>query len=178
MSRVGRNPIQVPQGVEISLNGRDVSVKGGKGQLDWTMPQGIKAEMGDNVISFAPEKENDRRVSALWGTSRAMVANMVAGVSEGFTIKLTLIGVGYRANMQGVKLNLSVGYSHPVLMDVPEGLQVQVNDSTEIEITGADKQKVGQFAAEVRATRPPEPFKGKGIRYANEYIAMKEGKKK
>lgn len=177
MSRVGKNPITVPAGVEITLSGRDITVKGSKGSLSHQAPFGIDVSQEDGVITFTPEKE-DKRHQALWGTTRALTANMIQGVTEGFSITMKLIGVGYRANMQGADLNLAVGYSHPVLMKVPAGLTVAVNDPTEIVISGMDKQQVGQFAAEVRAVRPPEPFKGKGIRYANEYIAMKEGKKK
>ncbi len=177
MSRIGKAPITLPAGVEASINGRELTVKGAKGSLSWTVSTDIKTEIADNTITFTPVSTHSRH-SAIWGTTRALVANMVLGVSEGFSVKLKMVGVGYRSNMQGNKLNLTVGFSHPVLMDVPEGLQVKVEGNTEIEISGIDKQSVGAFAAVVRDIRPPEPFKGKGIRYANEHINMKEGKKK
>ena len=177
MSRIGKAPVAVPQGVEVALNGRDIRVKGPKGELNWTLPHQIKADVAESEIKLELKKDT-KRDYALWGTSRALLSNMVTGVTEGYSIALKLIGVGYRSNMQGNKLVLNVGYSHPVEMDLPQGVSAEVKDPTEIVISGADKQKVGQFAAEVRAKRPPEPFKGKGIRYANEYIAMKEGKKK
>lgn len=177
MSRVGKAPVSIPAGVEVTLNGRAMAVKGTKGTLNYTLPHEIDAKIEDNTVTFAPKREG-KQFAAKWGLARALTANMVEGVTKGFEIKLKLIGVGYRANMAGAQLNLAVGYSHPVLMDVPQGLTVTVPEPTEILVTGADKQAVGQFAANVRAKRPPEPFKGKGIRYADEYIAMKEGKKK
>lgn len=178
MSRVGKAPVKVPSGVEVTLAGQDVSVKGTKGSQSWTVPSEIKVEQGEGELVFTPSRMNDPRIKALWGLSRAMTANMVQGVSEGFERRLKINGVGYRAAVQGSKLNLSVGYSHPVNMDIPQGLDVQVNDNTEVVISGSDKQVVGQFAAVVRGMRPPEPYKGKGIRYADERIIMKEGKKK
>jgi large subunit ribosomal protein L6 len=177
MSRIGKNPVTIPQGVTVTLAGRALSVKGSLGELNWDIPHNIKGTVTDSEITFEPLKET-QEVRALWGLSRAMTANMVEGVSKGFERKLQINGVGYRAAMQGAKLNLSVGYSHPVNLDVPAGLKVEVNDSTEVVITGADKQVVGQFAANVRGIRPPEPYKGKGIRYADEHVVMKEGKKK
>lgn len=178
MSRVGKTDINLPSGVTVTVNGRNVEVKGSKGTLTWVAPYDFAITVEENVVKVAPSTPKAMKDSAMWGTTRALIANMVKGVSEGYTINMKLIGVGYRANMAGPKLNLSVGYSHPVLMDVPAGIAVAVNENTEIVISGADKQAVGQFAAKVRDVRPPEPFKGKGIRYANEYIAMKEGKKK
>ena len=149
----------------------------GKAPVNWSLPHEVTAAVVDNQVTFTPVQDQ-KRYYAIWGTSRALVANMMTGVTEGYTIPLKLIGVGYRASMQGNKLALSVGYSHPVEMELPQGVTAAVNDNTEIVISGVDKQKVGEFAANVRRVRPPEPFKGKGIRYANEYINMKEGKKK
>jgi large subunit ribosomal protein L6 len=177
MSRIGKNPVTIPEGVTVTMAGRAMSVKGKLGELNWDIPHDIKASVTDNIVTFEPNRET-KEAQALWGLSRALTANMVEGVSKGFEKKLKLIGVGYRANMQGAKLNLSVGFSHPVNLDVPAGLKVVVNDNTEIVITGFDKQVVGQFAANVRRIRPPEPYKGKGIRYVDEHVVMKEGKKK
>ena len=177
MSRVGRKPVSIPSGVEVNLNGRELSVKGAKGQLDWTVPHEIAVNIAEQEITFEP-KQTTKQAQAFWGLTRSMTANMVEGVTNGYELKLEIRGVGYRAAMQGNKLNLSVGYSHPVNMEVPQGLQVAVNDNTEIVVTGINKQMVGQFTANVRRVRPPEPYKGKGIRYADEHVIMKEGKKK
>lgn len=177
MSRIGKNPISVPQGVEVLVSGRDLTVKGKNGRLSWTVPYEVKVAQEDNQIVFTPKNQNAPD-NAKWGMARAMTANMVHGVTEGFSRGLELHGVGYRAAVQGKKLTLSVGYSNPKEVTVPEGLEVSVADNTQITVKGADKQKVGQFAAEVRAIRPPEPYKGKGIRYSGEHIVMKEGKKK
>ncbi|MDD9911487.1 MAG: 50S ribosomal protein L6 [Alphaproteobacteria bacterium] len=177
MSRIGKAPVAIPQGVEVALNGRKIRVKGPKGELSWDLPHDITASVADNQVALTVAQEQ-KRYRAMWGTSRALIANMVTGVTEGYNIPLKLIGVGYRANMQGNKLVLNVGYSHPVEMELPAGVSAVVTENTDVAISGIDKQKVGEFAANVRRVRPPEPFKGKGIRYANEYIAMKEGKKK
>lgn len=177
MSRIGKNPVTIPEGVTVTMAGRAMSVKGKLGELNWDIPHDIKASVADNLVTFEMIREN-KEAQALWGLSRALTANMVEGVSKGFEKKLKLIGVGYRANMQGNKLDLQVGFSHPVKLEVPAGLKVVVNDNTEVVITGFDKQVVGQFAANVRRIRPPEPYKGKGIRYADEHVVMKEGKKK
>lgn len=178
MSRVGKNPVAIPSGVTVNVAGRNVKVSGPKGTLDHVIPHDIEAKVENNEVVFAP-KGDARRLGPAWGTARALVRNMVEGVTNGYTIKLKLIGVGYRASMQGTKLNLALGYSHPVNMDIPQGISVEVSkDQTEITVTGADKHAVGMFSSEVRAKRAPEPFKGKGVRYANEYINMKEGKKK
>jgi large subunit ribosomal protein L6 len=182
MSRVGKKPLPLPKGVEASINGRLVTVKGAKGELKQELPPSIGATMaagegGLQDITFTPQG-NPRQLSASWGTARSLVANMVKGVTQGFNLNLKLIGVGYRAAVQGKKLNMTLGYSHPIEVDIPAGLTLDVKDQTEISITGNDKQIVGQFAAKVRGYRSPEPFKGKGVRYANEFIAMKEGKKK
>lgn len=181
MSRVGKKPLPVPSGVEVTINGRDIAVKGAKGNLTTQIPADIKATMGTEegkpVVTFEPTG-NPRQLSAAWGTARALVNNMITGVTTGYTISLKLIGVGYRAAVQGSQLNMTLGYSHPVEIKVPAGITVEVKDQTEVTITGSDKQKVGEFAANIRSRRAPEPFKGKGVRYTNEFIAMKEGKKK
>ncbi|MCP5405352.1 MAG: 50S ribosomal protein L6 [Pseudomonadaceae bacterium] len=178
MSRVGKNPVAIPSGVTVGVEGRNVKVAGPKGTLTHTIPHDITAKVEGNEVTFTP-KGDAKRLSAAWGTARALVRNMVEGVTNGYSIKMKLVGVGYRASMQGSKLNLALGYSHPVNMDIPQGIAVEVSkDQTELTISGADKHAVGMFAAEARAKRPPEPFKGKGLRYAAEYINMKEGKKK
>jgi large subunit ribosomal protein L6 len=161
----------------MSHEGGVVVVKGKNGELSAPLHSDVELKVADNLATLSPRR-NTREAKALWGTMRASVSNMVVGVSEGFTRKLEINGVGYRAAMQGNKLVLNLGYSHPVEMEVPQGLSVNVENNTSVTITGADKQLLGQFAAEVRAKRPPEPFKGKGVKYADEYIVRKEGKKK
>ena len=177
MSRVGSSAITIPADVTMSHEGGVVVVKGKNGELSAPLHSDVELKVADNLATLSPRR-NTREAKALWGTMRASVSNMVVGVSEGFTRKLEINGVGYRAAMQGNKLVLNLGYSHPVEMDVPPGLSVNVENNTLVTITGADKQLLGQFAAEVRAKRPPEPFKGKGVKYADEYIVRKEGKKK
>ena len=177
MSRVGNSPITVPDGVTLNYQGNELSATGSNGELSLSVPSGVNVEIVDNKILVFPIKKNNTG-RALWGTVRAKISNMVAGVSKGFVRHLEINGVGYRAQMQGSKLQLNLGYSHPVIMDIPAGLSVKVDNNTKIEISGADKQLLGQFASEVRAKRPPEPFKGKGVKYAEEYIVRKEGKKK
>jgi len=177
MSRIGKNPVSIPAGVDVALNGHELTVKGSKGTLQFAVSADIDTKIADGEVSFTPRNEA-KATRALWGTTRAVVANMVTGVSEGFTRKLQIQGVGYRASVAGTKLDLQLGFSHPVQLDVPEGLSVQVNDNTEVVIVGADRQKVGQFAANVRGIRPPEPYKGKGVRYSDEHVRRKEGKKK
>lgn len=181
MSRVGKKPLPLPKGVEASINGRSVTIKGAKGSLTTELPADITVTSGVNEgvteLTFEP-KGNPRTLSAAWGTARALVNNMVIGTTTGFSISLKLIGVGYRAAVQGQQLNMTLGYSHPVEIKIPTGITVEVKDQTEVMISGLDKQKVGEFAANVRSRRAPEPFKGKGVRYTNEFIAMKEGKKK
>ena len=177
MSRVGSSAITIPADVTMSHEGGVVVVKGKNGELSAPLHSDVELKVAENLATLSPRR-NTREAKALWGTMRASVSNMVVGVSEGFTRKLEINGVGYRAAMQGNKLVLNLGYSHPVEMDVPRGLSVNVENNTLVTITGADKQLLGQFAAEVRAKRPPEPFKGKGVKYADEYIVRKEGKKK
>lgn len=177
MSRVGKMPIAVPAGVDVTITAEQISVKGAQGTLVRAAnPQVIiKNEAGK--LTFAPANES-ADADALSGTMRALVANMVNGVSKGFEKKLNLVGVGFRAQAQGQKLNLQIGFSHPVVKDMPAGIKVECPTQTEILIKGADRQVVGQIAAEVRAFRPPEPYKGKGIRYSDEKVSLKETKKK
>lgn len=177
MSRVGSSAITIPADVTISHDGGMMVVKGKNGELSTPLHGDIELSLADNVATLKLARDT-RQARALWGTMRANLSNMVVGVSAGFTRKLEINGVGYRAAMQGNKLVLSLGYSHPVEMDVPAGLKVNIENNTSVTITGADKQLLGQFAAEVRAKRPPEPYKGKGVKYADEYIVRKEGKKK
>ena len=177
MSRVGSSAISIPADVTMSHEGGVVVVKGKNGELSAPLHSDVELKVADNLATLSPRR-NTREAKALWGTMRASVSNMVVGVSEGFTRKLEINGVGYRAAMQGNRLVLNLGYSHPVEMEVPQGLSVNVENNTSVTIAGADKQLLGQFAAEVRAKRPPEPFKGKGVKYADEYIVRKEGKKK
>lgn len=173
MSRIGLKAIQVPDKVTVTKQGDDITVKGPKGELTRYFDPRIKFEQKDNEIHFSRSSEEDK---ALHGTERANLASMIEGVTNGYTKKLTLIGVGYRAVVQGDKLTLNVGYSHPVVMNAPKGVTIKSNSATEIQIDGISKQVVGQFAAEIRGVRPPEPYKGKGIRYENEYVRRKEGK--
>ena len=177
MSRIGSSPITIPADVTLSQEGGIVVVKGKNGELSTQLHNEVELNVADNVATLSPRR-NTREAKALWGTMRASVSNMVIGVSQGFTRKLEINGVGYRAAVQGNKLVLTLGFSHPVEMEVPNGLKVNVENNTAVTISGADKQVLGQFAAEVRAKRPPEPFKGKGVRYADEYVVRKEGKKK
>lgn len=177
MSRVGSSAITIPADVTLSHDAGVVVVKGKNGELSAPLHSDVELSVAENVATLKPARDT-RQAKALWGTMRANLNNMVVGVSQGFTRKLEINGVGYRAAMQGAKLVLSLGYSHPVEMEVPTGLKVAVENNTNISISGADKQLLGQFASEVRAKRPPEPFKGKGVKYADEYIVRKEGKKK
>ena len=177
MSRVGNSPIKLPDGVNLTTEGARLVAKGSKGELAMALPSNVDVAVNDGVVTVTPREKNIQGRS-IWGTIRANINNMVVGVSTGFTRNLEINGVGYRAAMQGNKLQLNLGYSHPVVMDIPAGLTVKVENNTKIEITGADKQLLGQFASEVRAKRPPEPFKGKGVKYAEEHIVRKEGKKK
>ena len=177
MSRVGKMPIAVPQGVDVSVTADKISVKGSMGTLVRAVNQLVTVKNEGGAVKFTPANES-AEADAMSGTMRALVANMVNGVSKGFERKLTLVGVGFRAQAQGAKLNLQVGFSHPVVKDMPAGIKVECPTQTEILIKGSDRQVVGQIAAEVRAIRPPEPYKGKGIRYAEEKVSLKETKKK
>ena len=177
MSRVGKQPVAIPQGVEVALKAESIHVKGALGALDLPLNPLVKVANADGKLTFVAVNES-REANAMAGTIRQLVNNMVVGVSKGFEKKLNLIGVGYKAAAQGNKLNLAVGYSHPVDFEMPAGITVATPAPTEIVIKGADRQRVGQLAAEVRAVRPPEPYKGKGIRYADEKVVIKETKKK
>lgn len=177
MSRIGKSPIAVPSGVEVAIAGLDVMVKGKLGQLQTKLPDGIDVVREDDQILVKP-KDESKRGRQMWGLSRTLLGNMVSGVSEGFTKHLEIQGVGYRAAVQGKTLKLDLGYSHTVEYPVPEGVSIACEKPTSIAISGADKQLVGQVAAEIRAFRKPEPYKGKGIRYEGEYVRRKEGKKK
>lgn len=169
-------PITVPKGVEVSINGREVNVKGSKGAMQHTLHSTVTIEQKDNELSFSAG--NSTGAIAQAGTARAILKNHITGVSAGFEKKLELVGVGYRAQAQGNKLNLTLGFSHPVEYPVPQGITIETPSQTEVVIKGIDKQRVGQVAAEIRAYRPPEPYKGKGVKYANERIVRKEAKKK
>ena len=177
MSKVAKNPIELPSGVDCTVDGQSITVKGSKGSFDYVIHDLVEIGKNDNSLTFKA-KNDDRQGWTMAGTMRAITANMVTGVSEGFEKKLELVGVGYRAKAQGSKLNLTLGFSHPVDYEMPEGVSVETPSQTEIIIKGSDKQKVGQAAAEIRAFRPPEPYKGKGVRYADERIIRKEAKKK
>lgn len=174
MSRVANNPVSLPSGVEVKIDGRDLSVKGSKGTLAISLVEGVQVSQDDNVLTIA----YDEKSKAMAGTTRALVSNMVKGVSEGWEKKLVLNGVGYRAKASGKSVNLTVGLSHPVDYQLPEGVSAETPSQTEIVVKGIDKQAVGQAAADIRSYRPPEPYKGKGIRYADEYVRRKEAKKK
>ena len=177
MSRVGKSPVAVPAGVDVSIKQDQISVKGAGGSLTLALNALVKVASNEGKLSFVPANDS-REANAMSGTMRQLVNNMVVGVTKGFEKKLNLVGVGFKASAQGAKLNLAVGFSHPVNKDMPEGITVATPTPTEIVIKGADRQRVGQVAAEIRAIRPPEPYKGKGIRYSDEKITIKETKKK
>ena len=177
MSRIGKKPVAIPKGVQANVDGQTITAKGPKGQLAVQLVEDVSVEMGDGGITIAPRDES-QQARAMWGMSRTLVQNIVTGVTDGFEKRLEITGVGYRAQAQGQKLNLALGYSHDVTYDVPEGIQIQTPRPTEVVVSGIDKQKVGQVAAEIRRYRPPEPYKGKGVKYAGEFIFRKEGKKK
>jgi large subunit ribosomal protein L6 len=177
MSRIGKKPVVVPAGVTAKVDGQLVSVKGGKGQLEFRVPDEVAVALQDNEIKVDP-RDNSKRARAMWGTARARVNNLVVGVTSGFEKKLEITGVGYRAAVQGKVLQLALGYSHDVNYPIPAGIAIATPKPTEITISGVDKRQVGQVAAEIRALRGPEPYKGKGVKYANEFIFRKEGKKK
>ena len=177
MSRIANNPVEVPSGVEVMLNGSNLKVKGSKGTLELVINGQVEINKDDNYITFRASN-GSKKSGALAGTYRSLVNNMVLGVSEGFSKSLLLQGVGYRAQAQGKKLNLTLGFSHPIDYDIPDGIEVETPSQTEVLVKGIDKQLVGQVSAEIRAFRPPEPYKGKGVRYANEYVKRKEAKKK
>ncbi len=177
MSRVGKYPIDVPSGVTVTMAGTTVTIKGKLGEMSLATPDEVETSLVDGKVWVKPKKES-KRARALWGTTRANLNNMVQGVSEGFKKTLEINGVGFKAQAQGKKLNLNLGFSHDVVYDVPEGIEIKTPVPTQVEVSGSNRQRVGQVAADIRSYRPPEPYKGKGIKYSNEYILRKEGKKK
>src|SRR5579864_4221524 len=177
MSRIGKHPVAIPSGVQVNLAGQVLTVSGGKGKLTLTVSPQVNATIDDGEVKIVPNNES-KQARALWGTTRALVNNMVTGVSTGFTRTLEINGVGYRAAVQGRVLNLQLGYSHDIPYPIPPDIQIACERPTLIAVSGADRQRVGQVAAEIRAYRPPEPYKGKGIKYSDETIRRKEGKKK
>jgi large subunit ribosomal protein L6 len=177
MSRVGKKPVSIPQGVTANVEGQTVKVKGPKGALQLVLHGDVTAKLESGMIKIDPRSET-KRARAMWGTSRTLVLNLMTGVTKGFEENLEITGVGFRAAVQGKNLQLQLGYSHDVVYPIPEGITIAAAKPTEIKITGSDKQKVGQVAAEIRDFRSPEPYKGKGVKYAGEYIFRKEGKKK
>ena len=177
MSRIGQAIIKIPDGIEVKHEGNNFWAKGPKGELRAPVSETVNVTIKDKIISVQP-KSKDSRSKAIWGTTRALINNSVSGVSDGFTKEMEIVGVGYRGALQGKKLSFSLGLSHPVEIEVPEGILLKMDGNTKFTISGADKQKLGEFAAMIRSKRPPEPFKGKGIRYADEFILRKEGKKK
>jgi large subunit ribosomal protein L6 len=177
MSRIGKKAVAIPAGVTASVEGQTVKMKGPKGALEFVVPDDIVVKMDNGAIKVDPKSET-KRALAMWGTSRTLVSNLIAGVTKGFETRLEITGVGYRATVQGKNLHIALGYSHDITYPIPDGIAIVAPKPTEIVVTGIDKQKVGQVAAEIRGFRPPEPYKGKGVRYAGEYIFRKEGKKK
>ena len=177
MSRVGKKPVAVPKGVTATVQGQKVTVKGAKGELHFTCPEEVVVAFANDEVSVTPRNET-KRAQAMWGMSRAQVNNLVLGVTTGFTRRLDINGVGYKAAVQGKILQLSLGYSHDVPFPIPEGITIVTPRPVEINISGNDKRQVGQVASEIRALRPPEPYKGKGVKYSDEFIFRKEGKKK
>jgi large subunit ribosomal protein L6 len=176
MSRAANNPVSLPKGVEVSINGQQVTIKGAKGTIQYDVHSSIAVTQEDSQLRIKA-REGGKRTNALAGTARALLNNMVNGVAKGFERRLEIVGVGFRAQLQGRKLNLTLGYSHPITMDVPEGVTVEMPSQTEIVLRGVDKHKVGQLAANIRAFRPPEPYKGKGVKHVGEQILRKEAKK-
>ena len=177
MSRVGQSPVILSENVQVTKEKNIIKAKGPKGELELTVKDSVDVIIEDKKINIS-NKDNSQKSVAIWGTTRALINNMVIGVTEGFTKNLEIVGVGYRGSLNGRKLSLNLGLSHSVEMDIPDGIEVKMDGNTKFVISSADKQKLGEFAAMVRSKRPPEPFKGKGIRYSNEYILRKEGKKK
>ena len=177
MSRIGKKPVSVPAGVTANVSGQMVKIKGSKGELSFEVPEDVSVALENGAIAVQPRSQS-KRARALWGTSRARINNLVIGTTAGFEKKLEINGVGYRAAVQGKNLQLALGYSHDVIYPIPAGITITVPKPTEITIVGNDSQQVGQVAAEIRSYRPPEPYKGKGVKYADEFIFRKEGKKK
>jgi large subunit ribosomal protein L6 len=177
MSRIGKNPVAVPAGVDVTLDGHDLKAKGKLGELSMRFVDDVNVEFTDGQITVKPANDT-KKARMMWGMQRTLAQNVITGVSEGFTRDLEITGTGYRAQVQGKQLNLSLGFSHDVLFDIPEGIDIKCEKPTSVRISGIDKQKVGQVAAEIRGWRPPEPYKGKGVRYSDERVQLKEAKKK
>lgn len=177
MSRVAKIPVTLPSGVDVAINGQQISIKGPKGAIAHATHHDVEVTKQDGALVIAP-RSGEKQADALAGTTRALISNMVTGVSNGFERRLTLVGVGYRAQAQGKNLNLSLGFTHPVVFPVPQGITIETPSQTDIVVKGVDKQLVGQVAANIRGYRPPEPYKGKGVRYADERVVLKEAKKK
>jgi len=177
MSRIAKNPVEIPGGVELSIKNGELAAKGPKGSLSIALHDSVEVKQEDNVLTFAP-RDDKKSSMAITGTMRSVVSNIVTGVTTGFEKKLQLVGVGYRAQVQGKKLSLTLGFSHPIEYAIPDGIEIEMPVATEIVVRGCDKQLVGQVCAEIRAFRPPEPYKGKGVKYADEQIVRKEAKKK
>src|SRR5271167_1437240 len=177
MSRIGKHPVRIPSGVEVWLSGQTLTAKGRLGMLNLVVSNEVDASIADGTVTIAPKSET-KQSRAMWGTTRALVSNMVTGVSTGFSVNLEITGVGYRAQVQGDTLNLQLGYSHDIPFPIPGDVRIACERPTVITVSGADRQRVGQVAAEIRALRPPEPYKGKGIKYTGEFVRRKEGKKK
>lgn len=178
MSRIGKKELTVPSGVTLTQTGQVIDVKGPKGNLSFTLPDSMTGKLDGDTFTVAPVNEDDKNAKAMWGMTRTMVGNMVDGVTEGFKKDLELRGVGYRAQMKGNQLVMQLGFSHEIVYDAPEGITITAAKPTELTVEGIDKQMVGQVAAEIRAYRKPEPYKGKGVRYVGEYVRQKEGKRK
>lgn len=177
MSRIAKKPVELVSGVEVSISGQTISAKGKQGNLSLNLHEAVSVKQEDGQLTFSPN-DDSKSTMALTGTMRSLVNNMIVGVSQGFSRQLQLVGVGYRAQVQGKVLDLSLGFSHPVKYAIPEGITIETPSQTEINVKGADKQKVGQVCAEIRSYRPPEPYKGKGVRYSDERVIRKEAKKK
>ena len=177
MSRIGKKPVTIPSGVTATVDGQTVTIKGGKGELSWTVADEIAVSQADGALNLSPRNDS-QRARAMWGLSRTLVANMVQGVTQGYEQVLELVGVGYRAQMKGRALSMQLGFSHEVDIQPPDGIAFATPRQTEIRVSGVDKQLVGEIAARIRKIRPPEPYKGKGVRYAGEKVRRKEGKKK
>ncbi len=176
MSKIGRKPVEIPEGVDVQINGTEVKVKGPHGELSFNFKPHVVIKKEDNLIKVEPVNKKDKQARAYWGLTRQLINNMVTGVTKGFEKKLVIEGIGYRAQVQNKKLIMQLGYSHPVEMEIPDDLKVEVEGTTVIKVWGIDKYKVGQYAALIREKRPPDPYKGKGIRYENEVLRLKPGK--
>ena len=177
MSRIGKIPVNIPSGVDVKIDGSEITVKGPKGSMNMPLIEGVKVEHSDSKLSFSAIN-TIKNSNALWGLQRTLVNNLIVGVTEGFSKELEIIGVGYRAQLKGKELVLNLGFSHEVKYKIPEGISIVTEGQNQIKISGSNKQQVGQVAAEIRSFRPPEPYKGKGVRYIDEFIVRKEGKKK